>query len=235
MTSHELSVTVAERESNITTTLPIHRLLNCGYTGRDERAVKAHIDELAEEGIPAPDDFPTFYPKPTHLLSTQDHIEVLGDRTSGEAEFMLLPTDDGILVSVGSDHTNRELETEDVGLSKAVCPNVISDQFWRFSDIADHWDALELRSWVTDGEERMQYQAASVDQIKHPENLLELVESRLAAPLEHTAIFSGSVATETDELVCGTRFETELYDPQLDRRLQCSYDVTVIDWLSKRQ
>lgn len=209
----------------------VERIVNCGYTGRDEAAVREHIEELEAEGVPAPETVPTLYVKPSHLLTTDGEIEVAGEETSGEAEFALFVTDDGVYVAPGSDHTDRAVERDSVPLSKLVCPNVVGSEAWRLDEVADHWDALELRSWTERDGERIRYQEASVDRIKPPHELLELVEDRTAGDLVGTAVFSGSVATVTEELVCGERFEVELRDPELDRRLTCGYDVSVIDWL----
>lgn len=219
-------------EGSIDRCVPVDRLVNCGYTGRDEAAVRAHIEELEAEGVAAPEQFPTLYAKPSPLLTTSDSIEVAGARTSGEAEFALFVADDAILVAAGSDHTDREVERESVPLSKLVCPNVVGSSVWRLDDVMDHWDALELRSWTRRDGERIRYQDASVDQIKPPNDLLTFVEQRTSGQQTGTALFSGSVATVTDELVCGDRFEVELYDPELDRRLTCDYEISVIDWVT---
>ena len=212
-------------------TIDVERVVNCGFTGRDEDAVQAHIEELEEEGVPAPNEFPTFYPKPHHLLTTGGEIEVAGARTSGEAEYVLLPTEDEVYVGVGSDHTDRVLEREDVLTSKLVCQNVMGDRLWRLDELADRWDELVLQSWVVDDGDRVPYQEATLDAILPPDELLSLVEDRLRVPLAGTVIFSGSVATTTDELRPGERFAAELSAPNGDRRLSCEYDVTVVDWL----
>jgi hypothetical protein len=211
--------------------LTVERIVNCGFTGRDEAAVQAHIRELEEEGVPAPDDFPTFYPKPHHLLTTDGQIKVAGERTSGEAEFVLLQVDGTTHVGVGSDHTDRELERADVLTAKLVCQNVMGESLWLLDDVLDHWDELVLRSWVVDDGERVPYQEATLDAIRRPGDLLSLVDDRLRAPLDGTAIFSGSVATMTEELRPGERFEVELHDPERDRSLDCTYHVDVVDWL----
>ena len=209
----------------------IERLLNLGYTGRDEAAVRAHIDELADEGISGPNEVPTLYPKPNHLVSTGGTFEVMSNRTSGEAEFVLLSEADRTYVGVGSDHTDREIESESISLAKAVCPNVMGDSVWQLSTVEDHWDELELRSWVTNDGDRVRYQEATVAEIRSPEDLLDIAADRMTAPLEGTAVFGGSVATETDGFVCGERFEVELHDPILDRTLYSEYDVEPISWI----
>src|SRR5574341_1413948 len=90
--------------------LDIRRLINAGYTGRDQAAVRHHIEELKAHGVPAPERTPVLFPKPAALLAQGPTIEVLGGRTSGEAEFVLLVAGGWVLVAAGSDHTDRELE-----------------------------------------------------------------------------------------------------------------------------
>lgn len=208
----------------------VDRIANCGFTGRSEEDVRKHIDELEAEGIPTPDTFPTVYPKPSNLITTGEEMEVISGRTSGEVEFVLFPNGSEAYVGVGSDHTDRKLEEDDIVLSKTVCPNVVGDTVWRLSDIADHWDQIELRSWT--GPDHELYQEATLDAILPPEELLSLVDDRSSAPLEGTAVFSGSVGTETGELDYADTFAAELYDPVRDRRITHEYTVHELDWLS---
>src|SRR3712207_3980764 len=86
------------------------RVLMAGYTGRDQAAVQAHIDELREHGVPAPKRVPILFPSTADRLTQDDEIEVLGDRTSGEAELVLLYHEGRTYVAAGSDHTDREVE-----------------------------------------------------------------------------------------------------------------------------
>jgi hypothetical protein len=212
--------------------VPIERLANCGWTGRDEAELREHIEELAAEGIDAPEEFPVIYPKPNHLITTRDGFEVLSAATSGEAEFVLFPHSDGVYVGVGSDHTDREMETERIDVAKALCPNVVGERLWALEDVLDHWDELRLRSWTGVDGERVRYQDATLSAILPPSELLELVERDTTEPLERTAIFSGSVGTETDDLIHGDFFEVELRDPVLDRTIGVEYTVSPLDWLA---
>jgi hypothetical protein len=228
----ELSLTVVEADgTEERRDVSIDRLVNCGYTGRSEADVRQHIEELEAEGVPAPETFPTAYPKPSQLLATGRDIEVVTDRTSGEAEFVLLPQGKETYVGVGSDHTDRELEETDVLRSKAVCPNVVGDTVWRLDDVADHWDDLVLRSWIGTGTDRSRYQHATLAEIRPPEELLSFVDDRSHAPLADTAVFSGSVPVESGELVYADTFAVELFDPVLDRSLSVEYGVEELDWL----
>lgn len=54
------------------------RLVIAGYTGRDERAVAAHIAELAEIGVPPPRSVPAFYDIDPGLLGTDDQRQAHG-------------------------------------------------------------------------------------------------------------------------------------------------------------
>lgn len=211
----------------------VDRLANCGWTGRDEAALREHIEELEAEGIEAPDEFPVLYPKPHHLVTTNTDVEVVSEETSGEAEFVLFPQADSeeVYVGVGSDHTDREMETESIVVAKSLCPNVVGTDLWLLDDVVDHWDDIELRSWTgTDGE-RVLYQDATLEAILPPAEQFDLVDEKTTRPTANTAIFSGSVGTETDELVHGDFFEVELHDPVLDRTIGVEYDVSTLDWV----
>ncbi|NIQ18355.1 MAG: DUF2848 domain-containing protein, partial [Candidatus Aenigmarchaeota archaeon] len=79
---------------------------------------KAHIEELRREGIPPPPSVPMLFPVLSHNITTAGQIQVVGSRTSGEAEFVLLLDGENIFVGVGSDHTDRDLERHSIMKSK---------------------------------------------------------------------------------------------------------------------
>lgn len=84
-------------------------------------------------------------------------------------------------VGVGSDHTDREMETESIVLAKSLCSNVVGVDRWVLDDVRDHWDRIELRSWTgTDGE-RVRYQDATLDAILPPEDLFALIDEATTA------------------------------------------------------
>ncbi len=206
--------------------IALDRCINAGYTGRDEAAVQAHIEELEETGIAPPERVPTFYQlAPYTLLVDPGTIDVIGGDTSGEAEFGLIPTGDECYVVAASDQTDRELETHSIRLSKQVAPNVISKHAWRYSAIEDHWDEIELRAWNTIEGERTLYQETTLGSILKPEEILNEVEDRYGGPLYGSAILSGTVATESGDVQPGSRFEVELVDPVHDRSIEVAYDV----------
>lgn len=128
---------------------PAH-LVVAGYTGRDMAAVRHHIDELAAIGVPEPETIPAFYPIDVALLTTDDRIEVDGPSTSGEVEPVLIRANGTYYLTLGSDHTDREMETVGIQASKAACPKPIASTVIELGDppaLVD-WDSIVVRSWV---------------------------------------------------------------------------------------
>ena len=192
-----------------------------GWTGRDPLAVQKHVDELAALGVKPPDEVPVLYPVGRRLLTCDEVIEVVGAHSSGEAEFCLFTAADELYVTVGSDHTDRELEVASVLYSKQVCPKPVASRCWRLDEVIGHWDELRLRSYVSDdGPERV-YQDASVSEILHPSELLS--RAFAGGPRrDGQIVFSGTVAT-IGEIRASRHFRAELVDPVLGRALACSY------------
>ena len=90
-------------------------MINAGYVGRNQDEVRRHIEELAAKGIPAPKSTPVLFPKACRSLVLDDLIEVYGEETSGELEYVLLVQDENdVDVGLGSDHTDRKLEETDI-------------------------------------------------------------------------------------------------------------------------
>ncbi len=131
----------------------IHSLVVAGWTGRDVAALEKHIRELEAIGVKRPKSTPIFYRNAASLLTTADTIEVLGENSSGEIEFVIHAIGDELFVGLGSDHTDRQAETINVSLSKQMCAKPVSRTIWKLQDVAAHWDRLMLRSHaVIDGE-----------------------------------------------------------------------------------
>ena len=102
-------------------TVEIDSLVIAGWTGRDRDAMEVHIAELEAIGVPRPKTTPCFYRGATSLLTQEPRIKVVGSESSGEVEFFLLKHEGAIWIGVGSDHTDRALETHNVSLSKQIC------------------------------------------------------------------------------------------------------------------
>lgn len=204
-------------------TIPVRRLLIAGFTGRDQDAVAAHVEELKEHGIAGPKRVPSLFAGVPARVTTSGGIVVHGERTSGEAEFVVTRVDGQLLVGVGSDHTDRELEAHSIIKSKQVCEKPVGSVWWRADDVLDHWDELQLRAtaWTPDGVET-EYQSGSVAAMLSLTDLLEEVENRVGA-IDGDVLYSGTLPLLTDDFVCGPRFRSELIDPVLGRTLSCDY------------
>src|SRR3981189_1481398 len=124
-----------------------------GWTGRDPVARHKHIVELEAIGIARPATTPIYYRVAARRLTTADSIEVSGSETRGEGEFFLLGWRARIFVGVGSDHTDRKVESYSVTVSKQMCDKPIASVLWELEDVAGHWDRMILRAyaWIGGG------------------------------------------------------------------------------------
>ncbi|MEW6082805.1 MAG: DUF2848 family protein [Bacillota bacterium] len=209
---------------------PVNRVINGGYSGRDRAAVMAHVEELEREGIPPPTETPVFFAIPRDRMTLGDSIEVYGDKTSGEVEYVLLLSGGRMWVGVGSDHTDRELERLDIPASKRITPNVMASRVWSYNDIKDHWDQVVIRSWTGRGRKTM-YQEAALSLILTPGDLLEHMKRHVTGSLEGAVVYSGTVAALAKEgLGVSDYFEFEMEDPVRNRRIQGAYAIQKIDW-----
>ena len=99
----------------------IDKLIVVGFAGRDIEKTMEHIRELEAEGIPCPKTVPVVYQCSKALLTTDDTIDVIADKTSGEVEYLILVRDGKYYIGLGSDHTDRALEAVSIHKSKQLC------------------------------------------------------------------------------------------------------------------
>lgn len=222
----QFNVQLTDGEERNITFVPKH-MINAGYTGRDQEAIRAHIDELKAEGIPAPDKTPVYFTKFADRITQDGVFEVLDETDhSGEAEFVLLFDKDDIYVGVGSDHTDRKLESVDIPKAKQIYPNTISKELWRLADVIDHWDEIIIRSWVKiDGEKKL-LQEAALTAMLDASDLIERTKRLLVNPddTDGLVVYSGTVAA-LFKAGYSPYFETELEDPVLKRKISNSYEL----------
>jgi hypothetical protein len=146
---------------------------------------------------------------------------------------VLLTEGERIYVGVGSDHTDRELERMDILKSKQVCPTVLSKNLWSYEEIKDHWDSIQIRSWAVEDGERTLYQDSTLSTILPPEELVRLVQQRVDGSLDGIAIFSGTPPMVTEQILFSDRFEGELLDPILNRKITLGYSIHTLDWFKR--
>ena len=227
-----LNLTLKEKGGTRPLSFSVRRMVNAGFVGRDQEAVRRHIEELKKEGVPAPEEVPTLYPVASYLITTGGVLEVVDESTSGEAEFVLLLADGKTYVAAGSDHTDRNLEASSIIKAKQICPNVLSSVVWPYEEVKDVWDELVLRSWVEKGGQRILYQETKLASIMSAEDALFFVRSKLKdGDLEGMVIYSGTVPALGGEVIYGEGFEVELHNPRANDSLRCKYKVTLLDYL----
>ncbi|MCK2035723.1 DUF2848 domain-containing protein [Microbacterium sp. SSW1-49] len=198
-----------------------------GYAGRDLASVQHHIDELAAIGVAPPPEVPMLYPMPQETLERSAAIEVQGRGTSGEVEPVLVRAGSRWYLTIGSDHTDRDLEVQDILLSKQVCGKPIASQAIALDgDPTDGaadalWDSAHMDSWV-DG---VPYQSGPLSTLRHPSDLIE----RVTAANDTTGdlvIFGGTVPLIDGTFRPGQVFTATLAVPGVDS-LHLAYTTTV--------
>ncbi|MDB5854906.1 MAG: hypothetical protein JWR22_2947 [Herminiimonas sp.] len=208
----------------------IRDLVIAGWTGRDAAAVEHHIAELAAIGVARPRTVPCFYRVGVNLFTADSELDVTGTDGSGEAEFVIVSLADGLYVGVGSDHTDRKVETYGVTVSKQMCPKPVSTELWRLEDVAGHWDSLMLRSWVTRNGKRELYQEGPVSKMRTPQDLMERYASGSGKLPEGTAMYCGTLSV-IGKIGGGELFEVELEDPVRKRTLKHAYRVRTLEYI----
>lgn len=204
----------------------IETLIVAGWAGRDAAAIEHHIEELAAIGVPRPSSVPLFYRIGTGQLSQTARLQVLGPDTSGEVEPVIVSLADGLWVTLGSDHTDRKAESAGVALSKQLCSKVVGTQLWRYDEVAPHWDSLILRAWATIDGARVLYQEGAVAALRSPADLMQRYSNQPGLP-SGSLMFGGTLGA-IGGIRPGTRFEMELEDPVLGRRMGHAYDIEVL-------
>lgn len=190
-----------------------------GYTGRNRALVQAHIDELAHEGIAPPSEVPMFYEMPLGVLTTEPRIEVPSAESSGEVEPVLIGTGGALYLGIGSDHTARDVEREDIGKSKRVCPKPIGRSVVRLERLGPELDAIVLESRI-DGEA---YQNGTLGQIMPLAALLEQFRARHRA--ENFVLSCGTVPLLAGAFRFGRNFRAELRGGPLAEPLILEYEI----------
>lgn len=204
----------------------IDTLIIAGWASRDMAAIEHHIEELAAIGVPRPSSVPLFYRIGTGQLSQTTHLQVLGPDTSGEVEPVVVSLADGLWVTVGSDHTDRKAEAAGVALSKQLCSKVVATALWRYEEVAPHWDRLILRSWAMIDGQRVLYQEGAVSGLRSPGDLMQRYSNQATLP-PGTLMFGGTLGA-IGGIRPAARFEMEIEDPVLKRRIGHGYDIEAL-------
>ena len=220
---YDLTFTVDAQDTTTPLTLAIDQAVVAGWTGRDPVARDKHIVELEAIGIARPATTPIYYRVSARRLTTEDVIEVCGGSSSGEVEFVLIGWQGRIFVGLGSDHTDRKVESYSVTVSKQMCDKPMASVLWELEEVIDHWDRLILRSFAWIGGRRELYQEGTLDAMLPVSELIARGFADGKLP-DGCAMFGGTFAAKGG-IRPASRFEFELKDPVLERTIRHAYDV----------
>jgi hypothetical protein len=222
----DLAFTIDTQGTTTPLTLAIDQAVIAGWTGRDPVARDKHIAELEAIGIARPATTPIYYRVSARRITTADSIEVSGNDSSGEVEFVLIGWQGRIFVGLGSDHTDRKVEAYSVTVSKQMCDKVMAPVLWELEEVAGHWDQMILRSYAWIDGARVLYQEGKLDSMLSVADLIQGGFGSKGLP-DGCAMFGGTFAAKGG-IRPASRFEYELEDPVLKRNIRHAYDVIAL-------
>jgi len=196
------------------------RLVIAGYTARDQSAVRAHIHELELIGVAPPPAVPMFYEVPTDLATSESSIFVDGDRTSGEIEPVLVRHGGRSFLGLGSDHTDREVETRSIADSKSSAPKPLADRVLPLEAVMSDWDEIEVVT-ILDGQT---YQQGKLSAMLSPDAILTRLADGGSDLGQDALMFCGTLPLLTGTFVYGSTYELEMRMPD-GTTLSHTYDV----------
>ena len=222
----DLAFTIDAQGTATPLTLAINQAVIAGWTGRDPVARDKHIAELEAIGIARPATTPIYYRVSARRITTADSIEVSGNDSSGEVEFVLIGWQGRIFVGLGSDHTDRKVEAYSVTVSKQMCDKVMAPVLWELEEVAGHWDQMILRSYAWIDGAHVLYQEGKLDSMLSVADLIQGAFGGKGLP-DGCAMFGGTFAAKGG-IRPASRFEYELEDPVLKRSIRHAYDVIAL-------
>lgn len=224
--SIDLNFTIDGRSGAKRAALRITQAVIAGWTGRDPVARDHHIAELEAIGIARPASTPIYYCVAARRITTASTIECSGGDSSGEVEFVLIANGGVIYVGVGSDHTDRKVETYGVTVSKQMCDKPIAPALWPFDEVIGHWEEIVLRSYATIRGARVLYQEGRLDAILAVSDLLAKGFDNATLP-DGCVLFGGTFAAKGG-IRPASRFDFEIDDPVMKRRISHGYDIVTL-------
>jgi hypothetical protein len=224
--TNDIAFTLAANGTTTSLTLPVTQAVIAGWTGRDPVARDKHIAELAAIGIAPPASTPIYYRCAARRITTAGSIECTGTDSSGEVEFVLFAAGGRTLVGVGSDHTDRKVETYNITVSKQMCDKPVAPVLWDLAEIEGHWDQIILRSWATIEGERVLYQEGTLSGMLPVAGLIRRGFGTAALP-DGCAMFCGTFAAKGG-IRPAARFDYEIQDPVQKRSISHGYDIVTL-------
>ena len=111
-----------------------------------------------------------------------------------------------------------------------MCAKPIGRTAWRFEEVEPHWDKLVLRSFVHEDGKRVLYQEGTLAKIRDPRELILGWRDNKRLPMG-AVMFCGTMPA-IGKIRPSPRFEMELDDPVLGRKISHAYDVQALPVIS---
>lgn len=221
-----MNVTIESLKGKTELFFDLEQLLVVGFAGKDIEKTMEHIRELEEEGIKCPKSVPVLYQCSKEILTTSKVIEVIGQKTSGEVEYLILVHDNKYYIGVGSDHTDRELEAVSIHKSKELCLKPYATTFWPYDEIKEHFDSIKLESSQILNGEKISYQHGLTSDLLSLETIIEKLKEEVN--VNNGLIYTGTVPLENG-FQYGESFECQIVDEKLNRSIGLQYNIQVIN------
>ena len=178
----------------LSSTATLSKVLIAGWAGRDKSGVQHHIDELAAIGVTPPSQTPLFYEVSRDRLNTTGRIQDVGPGGGGEVELVLWRLKGALYLGLGSDHTDRVLESHSIALSKQICDKPVSQSVIALDDLTCPLDDLSLRCDIFENAAWVTYQHGDLASLIPPLDLLALAQERGAITAQDDlAMFCGTL------------------------------------------
>jgi hypothetical protein len=125
----------------------------------------------------------------------------------------------------------RQVETYSVAVSKQLCAKPVVTAAWRWADVADYRDELQLKSRILEGGRWVDYQRGALASIRPLAGLRDDIYD--AAPEEGSIMTCGTLGALPNEKGEGIRpaaeMKIELHDPRLQRSIVHRYAVAILE------
>ena len=101
---------------------------------------------------------------------------------------------------------------------------------WDWKEVAPHWNEVLLESYVSEAGDRKLFQQAGVAEFWTPEEMCDSLDGRIKLVEEgFLMLFSGTVVSVDGQLNYGREWTIRMIDPVLERKIEHTYHVVVLD------
>ena len=235
-----VTITIQRKDGSQIREIPIGCVAGARFSSRDIEGTRKELDaDLARDGrySAATLTNPSIFRIARDRLTQGSEFEVQGALTGGEAEVVLIRIGGEVLVSIGSDHCDRELDPLFPDKPKQMCPHPMARAAWPYGEVRDHWDDLRIYSEVSCGAHTIPLQDAPLSDLVTADYLLA-IDAVKSLP-DPAFIYGGStdfLDTVPDQVAklglpemtshgVGDSFLVRLTDPVLDRSIEHEYSA----------